>query len=92
MAFRVYKPKNLFRVKAEQVTKDNLQEIAANLIGRITPFTDDDDRLCVEVPTFDGIMRFEIDSWIVRNDDNSLRKLSNEEFEKTYEVARNVGG
>lgn len=94
MAFRVYKPKNLFRVKAEQVTKENVHEIASNLMGRVV-FEDNTDNSVpggIAVPTFDGVKTFTIGTWILRSDDNTLSGMTDVEFQKSYEVARNVGG
>lgn len=94
--FRVYKPKNFIKVRALQVTVANISEVAGLLLGRVSQWKTDVDEAPttqgVEVPTFDGPLRFEVGSWIIRAEDNSLSKMSNEEFKKTYEVARNMGG
>lgn len=95
--FRVYKPKNFIKVRALQVTNDNVNDVAGLLLGRVA-LSDTHvtagfvpEVLGIDVPTFDGPLRFEVGSWIIRAEDNSLSKMTNEEFEKTYEVARNMG-
>lgn len=95
--FRVYKPKNFVKVRALQVTKENAQDVAALLLGRValsdTHAPDGTrDVLGVDVPTFEQPMHFEVGSWVLRADDNTLSKMSAEEFDKTYEVARNTSG
>lgn len=96
--FRVYKPKTAARVRAVQVLPDTLQEICGNLMGRIVREDVQTDAgvvpttLGVDVPTFDGAMRFEMGAWILRDGSNTLTKMSAEEFENTYEVARNTTG
>jgi hypothetical protein len=90
MAFRVYKPKNVVKVRAEQVTEETIQEIADRLMGRVSKPADPLGKEILEVPTLKGIVVFEIGTWILRNDENEITKMSNAEFEKTYEVARNV--
>lgn len=90
--FRVYKPKNLFRLRAVQVTEKTLPEITSNLMGRVALSETDAENgspkvLGVDVPTFEGVKRFEVGTWIIKSEDNSLGKMSNDEFEKTYEVA-----
>ena len=97
--FRVYKPKNFVKVRALQVTKDNVNEVASLLLGRVK-FSDEPvprdgtkpEPVGVDVPTFDEPLHFEIGSWVVRAEDNSLSKMTADEFDKTYEVARNTTG
>jgi hypothetical protein len=85
--FRVYKPKGLFRIKAVQVTGDNVQEIAAMFMGRVS--LENDVLTGVDLPTLDGVKHFPLNDWIVRTESNSLKHITNEEFEETYEVAVN---
>src|ERR1051325_9341395 len=96
--FRVYKPKNFIKVRALQVTQQNVQDVAALLLGRVSEWDDNHPGdgsgslivKGVEVPTFEGAKRFEIGSWIIRAEDNTLSKMTAKEFEDTYEVARNT--
>lgn len=102
--FRVYKPKNFVKVRALQVTAENVNDVAALLLGRVGEWPDENyagelpptgiapNIRGVEVATFDGVKRFEIGSWVIRAEDNSLSRMSPEEFDKTYEVARNMSG
>lgn len=96
--FRVYyNPKNFVKVRAVQVTAENASDVTSLLLGRVVWNTQrwaerKNELLGIDVPTFEGIKHFEIDSWILRGEDNTLTKMSAEEFDKTYEVARNMGG
>lgn len=89
--FRVYKPKNVVRVKAVQVTKDNIQALADLLMGRVS--IGDDPGMpasFLQIPTFDGIKTAEVGQWVLRNEANELIIMDNVDFEKAYDVARNT--
>ena len=96
--FRVYKPKNLYKIRAVQVTAENVGEIATNLMGRVVlseesvPRGETPPPIGVDVPTFEGVKRFNIGQWVIRSEDNSLTVMNHEDFDKTYEVARNTAG
>lgn len=93
MAFRVYKPRNFVTLKAEQLTNNTIDDLANRLMGRIVHHKVDqlgDHQTALQVPTFDGPIVFLLGDYIIRNDDNTLSKMSAEEFEKTYELARNT--
>lgn len=100
--FRVYKPKNFVKVRALQVTKENVNDVAGLLLGRVAfsqePVirgeapTSGPEAIGVDIPTFDGIMHFPIGEWVLRSEDNTLSRMSAGEFENTYEVARNMTG
>jgi hypothetical protein len=88
--FRVYKPKNIVRVKAVQVTSENIQALADLLLGRVGTSVVYENQSNLQIPTFDGAKTFEISQWILRDDDNQLSAMDNVDFTKAYEVARNV--
>lgn len=90
--FRVYKPKNFIKVRALQVTAENIKDVAGLLLGRVKTEESLGAPTGIDVPTFDGPLRFEIGDWILRAEDNTLTKMSAEEFNNTYEVARNMTG
>lgn len=98
--FRVYKPKGHERVKADQVTKENAQDLANSLFGRVvrkdTNNRDEKGDIVVtgiEFPTLDGVKGVDLDWWIIRKEDNTFETMSDEQFRKSYEVARNtIGG
>lgn len=85
--FRVYKPKGLFRIKAVQVTTDNIQEIATVHMGRVV--VRNDEAVGVDIPTLEGTKHFALSDWIVKTEDNRLDLVPAEEFDNTYELAVN---
>lgn len=88
--FRVYKPKNIVRVKAVQVTTQNIADLAQLLMGRVIRVGDGDNPTGISVATFDGVKDFPVGCWILRSDENELSSMTDEEFQGVYEVARNT--
>lgn len=92
MSFRMYKPKDIRRVKAALLTADNARDLARYLNGRVVIPEGEQNPLgvptSIQVPTFDGVKSFDVGSWIVVDDD-TMKQISNEEFEATYDVAVN---
>jgi hypothetical protein len=96
MRFLTYKPRPVTdKVKAIQVTTENIGEIATEMFGEvITDFQFEPtspEVTVVAIPTLKGAKHYEIGSWIVRNG-GALGHLTDAEFQKTYEVARNTTG
>lgn len=92
MAFRVYKPRESARVRAEQLTKDNAQEIAVELMGRLIHGEnvrgEKPNIIGLQIPTFEDPQEFNLGQWVVRNEDGTIVGMSPEDFDKAYELAR----
>jgi len=97
--FRVYKvkPKVSERIKAIQVTEDQANLIAFNLMGRVitsdTNVRDESGAIHpagVQFPTLDGVKFCPMGDWIVRHDDATFEIIQNDMFVENWEVARNT--
>lgn len=92
--FLVYKPKGT-RVKADQITLDNVGDMARMLMGRVRKTQPDFEGvssvLGIEYPTFEGIVRADVGSWIVQDTAGVfVQIMTDEEFTSAYERARNT--
>lgn len=88
--FRAYKPRGFQRIRAVQVTLNRIEDLANTLMGEVTYGYDDDNGTHVtgiKVPTLDGPMEFKIGTWVVRLENNRLKKMTDEAFQKEYELA-----
>lgn len=97
MRFLTYKPRPVTdKVKAIQVTPENIDEIAAEMYGEVIQdfqFEPTEPGLTVvALPTLQGPKHYEMGSWIIRNGNNTLGKMNDTVFNQTYEVARNTNG
>lgn len=88
MLFMTYKPKTAKNVKAEQVTEKNLEEISTAFFG-MAVVVDVAGEKVLKIATFDGPIDVFVGDWVVRTEDG-LVKMTDEEFNKMYERARNV--
>lgn len=100
--FLMYKPKG-DRVRAEQVTAENVADLAKLFNGRLIkegyaaddytrePGQHADYKIAgFEYPTFEGIKKINLGEWVIQNDDGTYRKMSDKEFTERYEQARVV--
>lgn len=94
MSFRVYKPKGLDRVKAVQVTKDNMESLAELLMGRVSNLDlvarGDKAVKGIDFPTLEGNKHAAMGFWIIRKDGNAFEIMDDSKFQESYEVARNT--
>lgn len=92
--FRVYKikPKVAEKIKAVQVTKDTIVDLSNILLGRMVTAEDSGKAVVtgLEFPTLSGPIYAPMTDWIIREEGNVFRVMSDAEFTENWEVARNT--
>jgi hypothetical protein len=74
-------------VTAEQITLDNIEEIAQTFNGTARVLRNGDE-IELNIATLDGLLKGVPDQWIVRTD-GGLEMMSDKDFNDMYERARN---
>lgn len=91
MLFLTYKPKSAKSVKAEQITDENIKEIAETFAGSARVIKDGDRGIvALKIATLDGIIDGTLGQWVVRSDDG-VEMMSDADFNNKYERARGGG-
>lgn len=88
MLFMTYKPKAMKNVRAEQITYENIHEIAATFAGTARVVKDGED-VVLKIATFDGILEARVGQWVVRHED-SVEIMDDSAFKEKFERARNT--
>src|SRR3954470_17550301 len=99
--FTVFKPKGNTKVKAVRVTLETVEGLAKMFNGRLVlektefdhgsePKLESKRVLGFEYPTFDGVIKVDLGTWLILNDDSTLKIIGDKEFTDTYEPARVV--
>lgn len=89
MIFMTYRPKTAKNVKAEKITAENINDIAASFFGSARVIKHAEQGPTLKIATLEGIITGELTNWVVRHED-AVEVMSDEDFEKKYERARNL--